>query len=167
MSLYQTFIRLLLPERNILHNLPHSCQCFPAVGTFVNNWFQGWSTGRVRCHQKSLTNTWELTENCNHSHWTSLMRITQKVSPTPLALRICCFFFYVLKTNIQNQNKLLLMHNNYLFCKAALKVVPPISWCCCTMSEADVGAIAVDAEPSHHYPVPFRCHITDGSREAV
>ena len=32
------------------------------------------------------------------------------------------------------------------------------------MSEVDGGGMAVEAEPSHQYPVTFCCHATDGSR---
>ena len=35
------------------------------------------------------------------------------------------------------------------------------------MSEADVGGMAVQAEPSHQYPIPFCCCVTDGSRGAL
>ena len=50
MSLYQILISPLLPERNIRHFtvMPHSCHCFLAVCTFMNNCFQGRSTGRVK-----------------------------------------------------------------------------------------------------------------------
>ena len=34
-------------------------------------------------------------------------------------------------------------------------------------SEADVGAMAVEVEPSHQYSVTFCCCVTDGSRGAV
>jgi len=36
-----------------------------------------------------------------------------------------------------------------------------------TMSEVDVGGMAVEVEPFHQYPVTFCCHVTDGSRGAV
>jgi len=32
---------------------------------------------------------------------------------------------------------------------------------------SDVGGMAVEVEPSHQYSIPFRCHVTDGSRGAV
>ena len=34
------------------------------------------------------------------------------------------------------------------------------------MSEVDVGGIAVEAEPSHQYPITFCCCVTDGNRGA-
>ena len=34
-------------------------------------------------------------------------------------------------------------------------------------SEADVGSMTVEVEPSHQYSIIFCCHVTDGSREAV
>lgn len=34
------------------------------------------------------------------------------------------------------------------------------------MAEADVGSIAVEAEPSHQYSITFGCHVTDSSRGA-
>ena len=51
--------------------------------------------------------------------------------------------------------------------RAALKVMPPILWCWPMISEADVGAMAVEAEPSHQYSITFCCCVTDGSRGAV
>lgn len=88
MSPYQTSIRPLLPERNTPHFAvtASSCHRFLAVLTFVNNYSHGWSTGRVKHHQKSLTNTWEFTSNCNHCHWTRLMHQCDKTrSSIPLA----------------------------------------------------------------------------------
>ena len=35
------------------------------------------------------------------------------------------------------------------------------------MSEEDVGGMAVEAEPSHQYPITCCCCVTDGSRGAV
>jgi len=34
-------------------------------------------------------------------------------------------------------------------------------------SEADVGGTAVEAEPSHQYPIMFCCRVTDGSSGAL
>jgi len=34
-------------------------------------------------------------------------------------------------------------------------------------SEVDVGAVAVEAEPSHQLSIPFCCCVTDGSNQAV
>ena len=50
--------------------------------------------------------------------------------------------------------------------RAALKVMPPML-CWPTMSEEDVGGTAVKVEPSHQYCIPFCCHETEGSREAM
>ena len=66
MSLYQAFISPLLPERNTPHLTVthHSYHHFLTVPTFMDNYYQGWSTGRVKFHQKTLTNAlrahWEL-----------------------------------------------------------------------------------------------------------
>jgi len=35
------------------------------------------------------------------------------------------------------------------------------------ISEAAVGGMVVENEPSHQYPVIFSCHVTDGSRGAL
>jgi len=35
------------------------------------------------------------------------------------------------------------------------------------MSEADVGGMAVEIEPSHQYSITFCCHATDDSRGTV
>ena len=68
------------------------------------------------------------------------------------------------------------MFCNYFFTKtkfikeqqrAAPKLMPPILLCWLMMSEADVGGMAVEVEPSNQYPVTFCCHVTDGSRGAV
>jgi len=63
-DVYQTFLRPHSPQRNTSYFAitPYSCYHFLAVGTFVNNYFEGWSTGRVIFHQKSLTNPWRV-------HW--------------------------------------------------------------------------------------------------
>ena len=66
MSLYQTLISPLISERNTpqFTIMPYSCHRFLAVRTFVNTYFEGWSTVRVKFCQKSLMNTlkglWEL-----------------------------------------------------------------------------------------------------------
>ena len=54
-----------------------------------------------------------------------------------------------------------------LYTKAALKVVPPIFLFWSMTSEADVGHLAIEVEPSHQYSITFCCHETDGSRGAV
>jgi len=58
MSVHQTYIRPLLPERSVLCFAvkPYWCHHFVTVRTCVNN-CQGWSTGWVKFHQKSLVNT--------------------------------------------------------------------------------------------------------------
>ena len=48
--------------------------------------------------------------------------------------------------------------------RAALKVICPILSCCPTASEADVGVMIVEVEPSHQYSLIFCCCATDGSR---
>ena len=45
--------------------------------------------------------------------------------------------------------------------------MPSILWCWPMPSEADVGGMAVEVEPSHQYPIKFYCHVTDGSRGAA
>ena len=45
----------------------------------------------------------------------------------------------------------------WLRMKADLEVMPPILLCWPTVSEADVGGIAVEIEPSHQYSVTFCC----------
>ena len=47
------------------------------------------------------------------------------------------------------------------------KAMPPTLLCCPMMSEADVGGMAEQAEPSHQHPIPFCCCVTDGSRGAL
>ena len=50
---------------------------------------------------------------------------------------------------------------------AAPKIIPPILWCSSTISEANVGGMATDSEPSHQYSVTFWCCVMDGSRGAA
>ena len=50
---------------------------------------------------------------------------------------------------------------------ALLKVMPPILWCWPTMSEADVGGMAEEAESSHQCSITFCCRVTDSSRGTV
>jgi len=56
-----------------------------------------------------------------------------------------------------------------MFCLqgAALKVTAPILCCWPMTSEASVGCMAVEAEPSCQYSITFCYCATDGSREAV
>ena len=51
--------------------------------------------------------------------------------------------------------------------RAALKAVPSILLCWPMMSEVEVGGMAVEVEPSCHYPITFCFCTTDGSRGAV
>jgi len=59
--------------------------------------------------------------------------------------------------------------NEEKFCnrRVALKLMTPILLCWPMMSEADVGDVAVEVEPSCQYSVKFCCRATDGSRGAV
>jgi len=45
--------------------------------------------------------------------------------------------------------------------------MPPILFYWPMTSEAGVGAMAVEAEPSQQYSITLSCHVTDGSRGAV
>ena len=45
--------------------------------------------------------------------------------------------------------------------------MPPVLLCWPTMSEANVGGMAVGAEPLHQYFIAFCCCVTDDSRGAV
>jgi hypothetical protein len=47
------------------------------------------------------------------------------------------------------------------------KLMPPILLCWPKTSEADVGDMAIEAEPSRHYSIKFCCEVTDDSRWAV
>jgi len=51
--------------------------------------------------------------------------------------------------------------------RVAPKVMPPILLSCPTLSEVDVGGMAVEIEPFHQYSVTFCCHVADGSRRTV
>ena len=64
---------------------------------------------------------------------------------------------------------MLLIYMTYVtYCiKDALKVMPAFLWCWPTMSEVDVGCLAVEAESFHRYPITFCCCVIGGSRRAV
>ena len=51
---------------------------------------------------------------------------------------------------------------NFSIMRAALKVMPPVFLCWPMTSEAGVGGMAVEAEPSHQYPIPCRCYGQNG-----
>lgn len=54
------------------------------------------------------------------------------------------------------------------FTRIAPKVMFPVLWCLTTVSEAHVGATAVEAEPLHQHPVTHCCCcVTQGSRGVV
>jgi len=54
-----------------------------------------------------------------------------------------------------------------LYTRAVPKVMPPVSLCWPTIPEANVGGMAVEAEPSHQYSITRCYHVTGGSRGAV
>ena len=66
-------------------------------------------------------------------------------------------------------------HNFYTECccdvsdctRAALTVMSPMLLSWPMMSEADVGGMAIEVEPSHQYPITFCCRATDGSTGVV
>lgn len=62
-----------------------------------------------------------------------------------------------------------LTYINYVvyFIWAALKIMPPMILCLSIISEADVGDVAVETEPSGQYSIAFCCCAADGSRGAV
>ena len=53
------------------------------------------------------------------------------------------------------------------FTKAAPKIMPPVLLYWPTMSEADVGDMAIENELYHQYSVIFCCYVADGTRGAV
>ena len=60
--------------------------------------------------------------------------------------------------------------SKWLLChsiSAAPNVMPPVLFCWLTTSVADIGGMAVKAEPSYQYLTTCCCHVTDGSREAL
>lgn len=48
-----------------------------------------------------------------------------------------------------------------------LKVMPSISLRRPTKSEADIGDMAADSEPSHQYSITIYCRVTNSSRGTV
>jgi len=51
--------------------------------------------------------------------------------------------------------------------RADAKVMPHILLYWPMMSEADIGGMAAEIEPSCQYPITFCCCVTDDNREAV
>lgn len=51
--------------------------------------------------------------------------------------------------------------------RTALKVMPPILSRWSVTSQADVGGMAVEVEPSHPYPITRCCRATAGSSQAA
>ena len=75
-------------------------------------------------------------------------------------------YIYILIRNIKKVS-LLLIYTKYVTYEGYSKVMPPVLLCWPTTSEADVGSMAVEDEPSHQYPSACCCCVTDGSRGAV
>ena len=57
--------------------------------------------------------------------------------------------------------------NLLLITRTAPKVMPPILLCWPTTTEADVGDMTVEVEPSQQYSIKFCCRATDDSRRIV
>ena len=85
--------------------------------------------------------------------------------------KICCLLFRKKKKIIHIKESHILNFRSIFFyiytTRAALKVMPPILLCWLTMSEVNVGGMAVEAEPSHQYSIIFCCRVTDSSNGAV
>ena len=76
----------------------------------------------------------------------------------------CGFTFYSLSLDFS------LASGTFFFVKmkaALLEVMPPTLWRWPTMSEADVGGMAEEAESSHQCSITFCCRVTDSSRGTV
>jgi len=58
-------------------------------------------------------------------------------------------------------------NKKYRGLRTILKELHPSLLCWHMMSEADVGGMAVDIEPSHQYSITHCCCATEGSRGAV
>ena len=85
----------------------------------------------------------------------------------PFWFQIIVFFLYLHKIAqkaLPETCEICSLSNTSYFMRVALKTVPPILLCWSITSEADVGGVAVEAEPSHQYSVICCCHLTDGSR---
>jgi len=156
-SLYQTFVSPLLPESNIPHLpiTPYWCHCFWQYARL-------WTT--VFKHRKS-----KISSKISDEHlesWIAAAAIelawctsfTKTRSCVPLDLCCCCLLVKIRFVTY--------MHELY-FMGAALKVVLPVLWSWPVTSEADVGGMAAEVEPSHQHPIPCCCCVTDGSRGAL
>ena len=76
------------------------------------------------------------------------------------------YLFWILKQSFKFTWLWNSVFSRYIM-RVAPKLMPPLLLCWRTMSEADVGDVAVGVEPSHQYSVKFCCHATDNSRRAV
>jgi len=104
LSLFQTFISLIWPERNIppFTVTFYSCHHCLILCTFVNNCFQEWSTGRVKFLQKSdehLESPLRTAATPIKPGWCS--SVTKIRSCIPLIFCFCCPLFLKEK-NIYN-----------------------------------------------------------------
>ena len=99
-SLYRTSIISILPEKNIprFTVMPYSCHHFLAVHTFVNNYCQGWSTGKVILHKNLWLTTFEnslgMATTAIKPAW--CIRFTKTRSNIPLVLWVFYSVFYAL-----------------------------------------------------------------------
>lgn len=83
----------------------YSCYCFLAQCTIVNNCFKGWPTGRVKFHQKLLTNTlrahWEWQPLPLNQADALVSHTHAKRSNILLVLWLCCIYFSCFNKNIK------------------------------------------------------------------
>ena len=113
MFLYQTFVRLVLPEKIIPHFtiMSYLCHYYLAVRTFVDNSFQGWSMARVKFHQKSLINTFRALKLkiARASTKSDTDAFTKTRWNIPLILWFVCYLFFMFKKkNVKKKKKKLL-----------------------------------------------------------
>ena len=142
-SLYQTFVSPLLPESNIPHLpiAPYWCHCFWQYARL-------WTT--VFKHRKSKISSKISDEPLESSIAAAAIELawctsfTKTRSCVPLDLCCCCLLVKIRFVTY--------MHELY-FMGAALKVVLPVLWSWPVTSEADVGGMAAEVEPSHQHPV--------------
>ena len=55
----------------------------------------------------------------------------------------------------------------WIYTRAALKVMPPTVLLWPTTSEADVGGMTMEVEPSHQYFTTFCCHVIDEASDRL
>jgi len=135
-------------------------------------WEQLWSSVKYRKRKTSSEFSEKPTETSQKIAGTTIKpnRYVSYTKTRPHIPPVLSFFAHILNILIKALKMKLIPYLNVKYIlyseRNVLKGTPPdlFSWPIC--SEADVGGIAVEAEPCHQHSITFGCHVTDSSRGA-